>query len=275
MIVVRISGGLGNQMFQYAFARALQSRGNQVYLHWHPHHSKSEHNGFELDRVFDSALSDKIPLANGSLLNRIRAWQQRKTSKQREINELQFQPDFLQITSGYLDGYWQTEKYFSDIITTLREEFRFKPITGKSNKALLPQIQERPSCSIHVRRGDYVKHPELGGICTPEYYREAIEKLQSQTDEALQYIVFSDDIPYCKKLFAEHNATFCNWNRGANNWMDLELMRACEHHIIANSSFSWWGAWLTKSNGQTLAPKIWSSKFTSQTEICPKEWLLV
>lgn len=273
--MVRISGGLGNQMFQYAFARALQIRGNRIYMHWHPHHSKSEHNGFELDRVFQTQLSDRIPLVSQSPLKRGQALWQRKTARKREVHELQFQAHFLETQTGYLDGYWQSEQYFESISDKICADFEFKPLKGPKNFELQQQLTQRESCSIHIRKGDYVGHPELGSICDQAYYNNALNELDARHPHCL-LVVFSDDIEFSKDLLkGRENIHFCDWNHGDDSWMDMTLMGRCTHHIIANSSFSWWGAWLTKSVGLTLAPKVWSSKFKHQTEVCHNNWLLV
>ncbi|MFL2832352.1 MAG: alpha-1,2-fucosyltransferase [Coraliomargaritaceae bacterium] len=273
--MVRISGGLGNQMFQYAFASALQNRGNQVYMHWHPHRSKSEHNGFELDRVFQIQLSDAIPLVSQSLLSRWQTWRLRKTVRTREVHELQFQAHFLETQKGYLDGYWQTEQYFKSIHDKIRADFEFKPLSGAQNLELQQQLTQSEACSIHIRRGDYVGHPELGDICDKAYYSNALKELDARHPHC-PLVVFSDDIEFSKDLLKRRpRVQFCDWNRGRNNWMDMALMSYCTHHIIANSSFSWWGAWLERSRGITLAPTVWSSKFKLQTVVCSKEWLLV
>lgn len=273
MIVVRISGGLGNQMFQYAFARALQSRGQQVTLHWHTHHSKSAHNGFELHRVFDPDPTEQIPLASETLRTRWQAWRLRKSKRLREKKELQFQPHFLQMDQGYLDGYWQAPAYFTEISDSIEQAFRFQPIIGSKNQTLLSEINRKPSCSVHIRRGDYVNHPELDGICGEAYYEKALKELDSRYPECSLF-VFSDDIHYCRKLLAGRpDIHYCDWNTGSDSWIDMALMAQCEHHIIANSSFSWWGAWLATPNGLTIAPKTWSLKFDTEIDICPTDWL--
>lgn len=274
MIYVRVSGGLGNQMFQYAFARTLKSRGANVLLHWHPHCSKSSHNGFELDRVFESDLTREIPLANHNFYNFIKSRFLRKIKIFREVNEMKFQPHFLETKSGYLDGYWQTEKYFIDIASDIRNDFLFKQINGSRNQDLLEQIKNKVTCSVHVRRGDYVNHPKLGGICE-SYYLGAIDYLKSNCEDDPRFVVFSDDIPYCKETFSDWNLTYCDWNEGYDSWMDLALMRHCKHHIIANSSFSWWGAWLSNKNGTVVAPKKWSRKYTQVQHECPREWVRI
>lgn len=275
MIIVRISGGLGNQMFQYAFARALQMQGNQVQLHWHSHHTKASHNGFELDQIFTNKLSSEIPLANQSLTGQIRAWHKRKTGRRRELHELQFQAHFLKVKSGYLDGYWQSEAYFASIRGTIQHHFNFKPLLGRQNRELLTKIEAQPSCSVHIRRGDYVGHSELGGICDAAYYKRALDELDLRHPNC-PLLVFSDDIEFSKDLLKDRkNIHFCDWNRGSDNWMDMELMCRCTHHIIANSSFSWWGAWLSNKKGTVLAPKKWSRKYTQAQDECPREWLRI
>ena len=275
MIVVRISGGLGNQMFQYAFARTLQTRGNQVYMHWHPHHSKAEHNGFELDSVFQTQLSDTTPLVSQSPLKHIQAWRLRKTSRTREVHELQFQPHFFETQSGYLDGYWQTEQYFESIHDKICADFEFKPLTGPKNLALQKQLTQSEACSIHIRRGDYVGHPELGGICDKGYYNKALKEIDARHPHC-PLIVFSDDIEFSKDLLQGRMlVNFCDWNRGSDSWMDMALICHCTHHIIANSSFSWWGAWLSHKKGTVVAAKKWSRKYTQAQDECPKEWLRI
>ncbi len=274
MIIVRITGGIGNQMFQYAFARALQARGKKVLLQWHGHRTKSRHNGFELDDVFEEPLSKRIPLTNHSPALNLFAWMMRKTARRREPSNIGYNPEFLQAASGYLDGYWQTEKYFADIDPTIRSDFRFKPLAGKQNRELERRISSESCISVHVRRGDYLNHPGLAEICSPEYYREALTRLDKQYPGST-LVVFSDDIPYCRSLFFDRPAVFVDWNQGPNSWMDMALMSQCRHHLIANSSFSWWGAWLdARREGLTIAPRKWFSDAvtTCNPDICPDAW---
>jgi len=272
MIVVRVSGGLGNQMFQYAYARALQAKGHEVLLHWHSHHSKARHNGFELDQVFQTPPSGQVPLATQSMLGRWNAWRQRKTNRQREVRELHFQPHFLESTAGYLDGYWQTEQYFEAIAEQIRSDFQFKPLSGGANLEMLERLKAEDYCSVHIRRGDYVGHPELGDVCDGAYYQRALAELEKR-HPGCPLLVFSDDIDSSKDLLQDRKSIhFCDWNRGDSSWMDMALMQACTHHIIANSSFSWWGAWLGDPNGSTLAPAQWSLKPGAGTDVIPAIW---
>jgi uncharacterized protein YifE (UPF0438 family) len=275
MIVVRITGGLGNQMFQYAFARALQAQGKKVLLQWHGQRRQALHNGWELDDVFESPLSRKIRVANESPLLNTHAWLMRKTVRKREPNNIGYNPEFLETTKGYLDGYWQTEKYFSKMETTIRDDFRFKTLSGEMNLQLQERLLSETFVSVHVRRGDYLKIPRLGEVCTPDYYKRALE-MMNRMHPGSTLMVFSDDIPYCRKMFSGLDAVYVDWNRGPNSWMDMALMSYCRFHIIANSSFSWWGAWLG-SGKLTVAPKHWFSEQSTvkNTDIHPEGWILI
>ncbi len=273
MIVVRITGGLGNQMFQYAFARALQARGKNVAVQWHGSRTILRH--WQLDTAFCSPLSEKITVTNNHQLLNIYAWASRKTMRQREPADMSFNRRFLEINGGYIDGYWQTEKYFADIAETIRNDFQFKPLSGAENLRLQEIIAARPYVSVHVRRSDYVGHSGLGDICTPDYYRRALGKLNSIYPGCTP-IIFSDDIPYCRSLFAGQDAIYTGWNCGANSWMDMALMSQCTHHIIANSSFSWWGAWLGQSpDGVVIVAQRWFSDTsgTKNRDIYPRNWI--
>lgn len=277
MIIVRITGGLGNQMFQYAFARTLQARGKKVILQWHGHRTKSRHNGWELDAIFAKPLSQKIRVANPSPLLNSAAWFMRKTARRREPSNIGFNPEFLEAAKGYLDGYWQTEKYFSALEETIRSEFRFKPLTGMKNTELQKHIASESCVSVHVRRGDYLNHPGLGDICNAEYYEQALKELDSKQPGSV-VVVFSDDIAYCRELFSGRDAVFVDWNQGPNSWMDMALMSQCRHHVIANSSFSWWGAWLgINPDGITLAPERWFAEKSEVTnfDIYPEAWITI
>lgn len=277
MIVVRITGGLGNQMFQYAFARALQARDKRVVLQWHGHRTKSRHNGWELDSVFATPLSENIRVVNHSPFFNLAAWAMRKTVRKREPKNIGFSPICLKETRGYLDGYWQSEKYFIDIEKNIRSDFRFKPLHGEKNFQLQERMASEPCVSVHVRRGDYLNHTGLGEVCNTEYYHQALRKLET-AHPGCTPIVFSDDIPYCRELFSGKDSLFVDWNQGENSWMDMALMSLCHHHIIANSSFSWWGAWLgATADSTTIAPKQWYADLsgTANPHICPDNWIRI
>ena len=156
--------------------------------------------------------------------------------------------------SADLRGNFQTEKYFIDISDDVRREFEFRSeiATGATN-TMLPI--KRPAISLHVRRGDYLNHPDEHPVCSIEYYAEALSRFPAE----FPVLVFSDDIPWCRdeKLFRESRFMFIEGNANAH---DLCVMTRCSHHIIANSTFSWWGAWLGRNPEKVvIAPKRWFS----------------
>ena len=273
MLVVRITGGLGNQMFQYAFARMLQQNGHKVFIHWHPHKTKSKHNGYELDTAFKLPLSNIIPISNNSFSRSLITWWMRKLMRRRDQHVFTYDSQYLDNKLAYLDGYWQTSQYFEPISHIIRKDFTFKPLSGSKNLELLERLSSQEHCSVHIRRGDYITHRDLGGICDEAYYRRALSMLAKRNHKC-PLVVFSDDILYSKELLGDYkSAIFCDWNNGISSWMDMALMARCAHHIIANSTFSWWGAWLGNTNGTTIAPSLWTKNpnFKS-TNIIPNNW---
>lgn len=164
-------------------------------------------------------------------------------------------PDFKE---GYLYGYFQSEKYFLKYKDIIRKEFTLK------NPTIFEPINE---ISLHVRRGDYIKFPDHHPLCTIEYYNTCLGKLPN-----LPVTITSDDIDWCKQNFIGNRFKFCN----GNFIEDFEYMMHCRYHIIANSSFSWWGAWLAKSE-KVFAPKIWFGNKApgSPKDIYCKDWIIV
>ena len=144
-----------------------------------------------------------------------------------------------------LHGYFQSEKYFNNYKEVIKKDFTFKNPT--------PTLSNIDSISLHVRRGDYVDKSDYHPLCTMEYYEEALALMPNE-----EVIVFSDDIPWCKDNFKGERFVF---SEGRSNSQDLEYMSKCKHHIIANSSFSWWGAWLGNQEGITVAPKKWFGNY--------------
>lgn len=268
MRIVKITGGLGNQMFQYAFAMALEERtGEVVYVDRTGYAQYYLHNGYELDRVFGIKVNDapaqdiaRLCTQPDTILKRIR----RKyfTKKTHYIDRF-FGYDekvFTLLGDRYYDGYWQSEKYFSSLASNIRDAFRFKHELDRENHDLLDSI-EGTSISIHVRRGDYLKSENLN-VCGEAYYRNAIARSLEET-EANTLVFFSDDALWCREQLAIDNVhcIFVDRNHGENAWQDMAMMSRCDHHIIANSSFSWWGAWLdTKPEARVWAPDIWNMR---------------
>jgi hypothetical protein len=268
MKIVKINGGLGNQMFQYAFAMSLAAKGgDEVYIDSSALDRDEVHNGFELGRVFSIGLPeaprkevDRLSVRPAGVLSRMRRKYFTKRSHfiDRRFgyqSELQSRPGDI-----YYEGYWQSEKYFQGIESEIRTLYTFKESLSEPNVRLMREIP-RPVASVHVRRGDYLKYPNLD-ICGPAYYERAIASLIASSGIA-SLLVLSEDAEYCKATLRCGGvpATFVDWNSGSDSWQDMAMMSLCDHHIIANSSFSWWGAWLDpRPAKKVVAPSVWNRR---------------
>lgn len=288
MILVRIMGGLGNQMFQYAAGRQLAATHHTVL--------KLDISDFQDYSLHDYGLSafkirellatpEEIQLLkepeSGSFKKKIKKFL-RCPSKvgTTHIQETQyhFDPEILTLPdSVYLDGYWQSEKYFLNIADIIRNEFTVKLPQADKNRQLAQQITACESVSLHVRRGDYVtdaKTNTIHGTCDLDYYAHCIERLSQKVHHPC-FFIFSDDPEWAEKnLKITHPTTFVAHNGPGKNYEDLRLMSQCRHHIIANSSFSWWGAWLGQHpNTSVYAPKRWFNSPSFNTkDLLPEAW---
>ncbi len=191
-----------------------------------------------------------------------------------------YSPSVLSLSDWvYLDGYFQSERYFSDQVVEIRKELAIKePPSGKNLEAL-DAIREAPSASVHLRRGDYVSNPRINrtfGTCSLEYYRQAVDLVSGRSGQKLVFHVFSDDPEWAREnLDLGHPTRFMDHNGPDQAHEDIRLMAACEHHIIANSSFSWWGAWLNPRHDKiVVAPRRWFVDAQPGTEI-PDNWLRI
>lgn len=279
MITVNLKGGLGNQMFQYACGRAL-----------------ALHNGDELRLVAEglekaNAVGDiyrpfslqKFTIAgeviNGKsvpVLQRIISRIESKIFRKFYIN---FDSTILNKKGDvFLNGYFQSEKYFKDIAEIIRGDFVLREELQGDAKLIATQMQsDRKAVALHCRRGDYVTHPEFGDIANLNYYQRAIAAILELVPEA-NFYVFSDDIVWCQDtLPLPKNVTFVS-SPLMKDYEELYLMSLCQHNIIANSSFSWWGAWLNAHpNKIVIAPQRWSQSkdSTDFKDIIPKDWMRV
>lgn len=282
MIIVRISGGLGNQMFQYAagLALALHHRAEiKLDLSWFA--TNQLHQGFELARVFgldhdEATAADYRQMLGWRGSGFIRPWLERRRMQWLRpaayVSEPHFHywKEFLDAPADtYLDGYWQSEKYFIGIAPLVRQVFNFAPPMSVWNQELGQQIQECNSVSLHVRRGDYVANPVVSGVhgvCNLDYYQTAIEEIRKRVVNP-HFFIFSDDFDWAKNnLRLNHPFEFIEHNRGGESYNDMRLMSLCKHHIIANSSFSWWGAWLNPNPEKSVvAPRRWFANYPADT----------
>lgn len=275
MIISQVIGGLGNQMFQYAAGRALAERhATDFRLDTRLFENYSLHNGFELGRIFEI---DSMEATSSEIKNMI-GW--RSTRLGRRIlrsKRLTFLAGrsycieggpafndrvFSMPSDSYLSGYWQSDRYFDkECASLIREQFKFKlPLAGK-NIELAENITSCSSVSLHVRRGDYVSNVgtnKVHGTCSMGYYEKAISYIEGHVENPI-FFVFSDDIDWVKKSLNFHGSHYIiGHNIGLESYNDMRLMSFCKHNIIANSSFSWWGAWLNNNvNKLIVAPKSW------------------
>lgn len=185
--------------------------------------------------------------------------------------------DVERMESMFYDGYWQYEEYFKDAREEILGVYQFPEFTDEHNEKLAEKLISCTSVACHVRRGDYLKHPVMC-VCTEEYYVHAIEKMNNMVSPDL-YCVFSDDPEWCKEnlvhLFSEIEVVYVNWNKGENSFRDMQLMTLCKHNIIANSSFSWWGAWLNQNEDKiVLTPEKWLNKNLLKDPICDN-WIRI
>ena len=287
MIIGKIIGGLGNQMFQYTFYEYLSNLKNlNLKVDLSPFENYSLHNGYELERAFGltlqpasdiecNRLKTKFPISfkvENKILNKnILFGKTHFAERNFYLNPNIFKcnyPDF------YVEGYFQTDKYAKHFESFTREAFTFKTQLTKSEHELLTG-----NCvSIHIRGGDYigVKANNLlfGGICTQHYYQQAITKIK-QLVKNPHFLIFTNDVNHAKSILKHENFKIVNWNTGNNSFRDMYLMSLCKHNIIANSSFSWWGAWLNSHADKiVISPKKWiNGDKINQKDVIPSSWV--
>lgn len=287
MIYVRINGGLGNQLFRYAAGRALAERNRAplvLDLSWY-RVEQTPPRRFVLDKLKVAGRLatwwEKIGLnqARNAPGRIARAIQLLPTffPKLRHIknDRMEFQPEIYNAQGDlYLDTDCQSERYFKNIEPLLREELTLKSPTiffSETKK----KMEECNSVALHIRRGDYVWNPKVtNGTMPLSYYEEAADFIASKAHSPT-FFVFSDDLSWAKEnLKIPYQMEFVTHPTDARDWEELFLMAACKHQIIANSSFSWWGAWLNQNPAKTVcAPKRWFADESKNTrDVVPAEW---
>lgn len=273
--VVQVSGGLGNQMFQYVYYLMLKYQYFPRNLNCLLILPTRVHNGYELNRVFGI----KKYLILNSSLGFLKRYFRNLIAFNEEYNIENAEKLIpLNKTFVYYNGYWQKLKYIECVEHRIRSAFRFnlQKFNRKSSE-LLGEITNRNSVSMHVRRGDYEndKMAQIvhGGICDSAYYSRAIRYIEEEIEDPFFYI-FSDDPLWVKdNLSFLSNSFIVDWNIAQDSWQDMALMSNCAHNIIANSTFSWWSAWLN-SNPQkiVIAPQKWFNTIKVH-DIIPIGWV--
>jgi hypothetical protein len=299
MKIVKIIGGLGNQMFQFAFLLSLQKKGLNAKLDLFDFSKHFLHNGFELERIFP--IDGNYQIATLNEINSVKDSNQyfkiRKilgiillSNPNRFIRSTHFiQSNFSHFYDNlftyddkYLDGYWQNEKYLIGYESEIKKLFQWLDV-DKRNRELATTLNNENSVSVHVRRLDSPKNIKelifairlriVWRIASKKYYLNAIDYLKSKVKNPHFYF-FTDDINWVKRhIKLDTNYTIIDWNRKDKSHLDMFLMTQCQHNIISMSSYSWWGAWLNKNPYKiVIAPKKWAPRFTND-EIIPKKWI--
>ncbi len=268
MKIVKFLGGLGNQLFQYAFYLGLEKKFGAVKADLIDFQTYTLHNGFELKKIFSVELTEanifEIKLHDTTdrrwLWRKLRRLAGTKNAYHQEHRQFEFDANIFKERKGrYYWGYWQHINYLNLVEDKLRAHLRFPKITDTKNQELLKRIMVRETVAIHVRRGDYLSEPLFKDICDVEYYVRSISYMNNKVENPL-YLFFSDDLEWCRQNFSHLEAIYIDWNRGDNSFRDMQLISLCNHIIISNSTFSWWGAWLNeRKNKIVVAPHKWKN----------------
>ncbi len=271
MIIIQLKGGMGNQMFQYALYKQLKKLGRDVKI--------DDVNGFIDDKLrepvlqrfgieYDRATQDeviKITDSKMDIFSRIRRKLTGRKTFRIDEAEGMFEPRILEVEQAYLVGYWQSDKYFPDqsVIEELKAEFEKRPqeiMQDSVSWTTLQQVECCESVSLHIRRTDYIdaEHNHIHNLCTEKYYKGAIDKIRAKYPCAV-FFIFTDDKEWCKSHFRGPNFFVVELDEKENTDIaELLLMSACKHHICANSSFSWWAAWLNDTpDKMVIVPEKW------------------
>lgn len=296
MIRVSIFGGLANQMFQYAAGRAVSLRlqvplclnisafannsGDAAHISWRlplfPHAITA---GVRVDKTPPSALHTYLKRIN-LLASAKLHWHDPLFSNIVTEPHFEYWSGIEHVSAPcHLYGYWQSEKYFINYADQIRKDFAFPALPDGEPQALAARIKACPNAvSVHIRRGDYLSNPSamaFHGSPGAEYYRAALSRIRAEAGEATVF-VFSDDPQWVSENFDScgHTLVVVDLNLPQSPQHDMHLMALCRHHVIANSSFSWWGAWLGAAGGLTIAPKRWFvAPNVNTSDIYPPAWV--
>jgi len=296
MKYITITGGLGNQMFIHAFCLSLRNKGKKAVL-FVPRKTESKgygHQGYELEKLFQTKRFDGrfsvlcnsfVQLYSQFIRLFPRKWKPRLfnligihiVSVSENFIYYQEVFDFKHKHEMFM-GTWQSELFFKDAKDIVRREFAFnEELLSEMTIETRKHVIELNSVSIHIRRGDYLSNQYsngFAGVCTNIYYENAIKFIKEKV-EYPQFYVFTDDKEWVREHFEMNGAIYINFNNGKDSWQDMYLMSQCKHNIIANSSFSWWGAWLNNNPDKiVVAPKLWWRLF-EKDDVVPGDWIRI
>lgn len=279
MIIVKLIGGLGNQMFQYAAGRRaawLNQTSLKLDISGYKHQI-----GITPRKYMLGVFNIEENFSNFQEVQRLKKkfyFLRKSYIKEKQFH---FDANILKIKdNSYLEGNWQSEEYFKDIEFLIRKDFVFKEKVDKKNLSLVKKILNCNSISIHIRRGDYTSDKQINafhGVCELEYYKRAIKFIATKIQDPY-FFVFSDDIFWVKKnLPIAYPTYFMDNNVGGKDYDDMRMMSLCAHNIIANSSFSWWAAWLNQNPRKiVISPSKWFKKTSINTNnLILQEWIKI
>ncbi len=268
MLMLQMSGGLGNQMFTYALYKELKSRGKAVCIDDFTHYEEIGRNDNCLESIFPIQYEkgsrqeyNRLTDSSMDLFHRAkRKLAGRKELLYQEKDAISYEDGVFALEDAYLIGYWQSQKYFFRVKDELRKDFSFEwSLLPESAETYKTRMNNGNSISLHIRRGDYLSSQFFhiyGNICTDEYYRKAMDYFRERFDNCTFYL-FTNDLEYGRAMEG-NDVIFVDCSDASHAYVDMALMSCCRYHIIANSSFSWWGAWLNQSPDKiVIAPSRW------------------
>lgn len=275
MIFVDIMGGLGNQLFQYATAKSLAIDRNSDFLMNLEDYNRDDaqkvaHVEFKLNHFnvdFNKQITESEIMEYDNVIKVIEPLSSDNFSKYIDFNSY--------LGNIYLKGYWQNENYFKHHESIIRNDLKVVTPPNKKNEKMLNEIKDSNSICISFRRGEYLDPYFIAqfGVCTEEYYKNAIKFISKKVSNPT-FFIFSDDVDWIEdNVKLDYPTIPINFNGVGKEYEELRLMYSCKHFILANSSFSWWGAWLSDFKHKTVfAPTPWFNSFTKQSILCPK-WI--
>jgi len=284
-VMLYFGGGLGNQMFQYALARNYLKQGKKVVANIASNINQGTES-FSLCKVFNNIVLDfggdeikqKIIQQNSDLAAPFKNFRISVENMQLNIIK-EADMSLLEITGGIIRGLHQNYLFAQKVEKELKDDFTFN-IKDDFKLVMVSEMVTKMNCvSVHIRRGDYLTDSNryyYGGICTEKYYDKAMKEIESKVGKCI-FCFFSNDMNWVKDHFKMTNAIYIESNMFDNyqDWYDMYLMSQCKHNIIANSTFSWWGAWLNQNQGKiVIAPKKWINVY-NYTDIYPSDWITI
>ena len=295
MVIVKVMGGLGNQLQQYALYRKLESLGREARLDVSWFEKTADQPAVLARRELELNYFDSLryraasPDEIRSVLGRL--WEEPESVASKIKRKIfpaanpcfeewdMYHEQVFGFQDKYLTGYWACEKYYADILEKLRREIRFPVCSNKDirerNGRMIRKMESTESVSVHIRRGDYLDPANralFGNICTDSYYDTAMKVIRERYPKA-RYFIFSDDIPYVREHYGGEECEIIDWNTGPDSLYDMMLMSHCRHNICANSTFSFWGARLNDSEGRCMIrPSVHKNTQTCTADRMKELW---